>query len=304
MQKLFLHQKNMKRMLYALLPITLFSIFLFGWRTLVVVFTANLFALLTEYAFIRKKKNGKISMAVFVTGTLLGLSLPPTIPFWITAVGSIIAIMFGKMVFGGFGMNPFNPAIVGRTFIYISFANALTVKWVKPFTSLPGGFVAWRNTGLLTSATPLISFRDTGMLTDLKELFFGFVPGSLGETSAFLILIAAIYLVITKTAKWQPIVATIVSFLVFSSIFRAQNPLPFLFSGSIMFGATFMVTDPVSMPRDKKTIWIYGLLVGSLTALIRKYSLFVGGFSFALLLANTFSPIIDFGFSRLKKRGA
>ncbi len=128
MNNIILKQKMMNKVLYALVPIIFFSIYLFGWRVLAVLLVSNLFAFLTEYMFIRKKKFGKVSMAVFVTGTLLALTLPPTIPFWMAAVGSIVAIGFGKMVFGGFGMNVFNPAIVGRTFIYISFPNAMTMK--------------------------------------------------------------------------------------------------------------------------------------------------------------------------------
>ncbi|MBN1327381.1 MAG: RnfABCDGE type electron transport complex subunit D [Candidatus Cloacimonetes bacterium] len=304
MKSLFMAQKNMQRMLYALIPVLLFGIFLFGWRVLLVLVITNLTAVITEFLFVRNKKNGKISLAVLVTGSLLALSLPPTIPFWMASVGAVVAISFGKMVFGGFGMNVFNPAIVGRTFMYISFANMMTVNWIEPFKSLPGGFAAYLKVENLTSATPLITFRDTNVHSDLIDLLLGFIPGSIGETSALLILLTAIYLVVSKTARWQPIIATLASFAIFASIFRTENPLPFLFSGSIMFGAVYMTTDPVSMPKDKRTIWIYGLLIGAITALIRKYSLFVEGFSFALLIANTFTPIIDYGFSKVKKKGA
>ncbi|MBN2460497.1 MAG: RnfABCDGE type electron transport complex subunit D [Candidatus Cloacimonetes bacterium] len=302
MNALIMRQKNMERMLIALLPLLILGIFLFGWRVLIVVLTANLFAFFSEFLFQRTKKNARVSMSVFVTGSLLGLSLPPTIPLWMTAVGAVVAVTFGKMVFGGFGMNPFNPAIVGRTFIYISFASEMTMNWVKPFTSLPGGFAYYINSLMFTSATPMISFRESGMMESYRNLFIGFTPGSIGETSALLIIIAAIYLLLTKTAKWQPMIATTMSFLVFTWIFRNQNPFPFLLSGSILFGAVFMTTDPVSMPKDIRTIWIYGIIVGSMTAFIQQYSLFIGGFSFALLLANTFSPIFDYAFLQLKKK--
>ena len=140
MKKYFMIQKNMRAMLIAMTPLVLFSVFLFGWRVLAVLAITNISAVITEYLFVRKKKAGKISMAVFVSAFILTLSIPPTIPLWMAAVGSIVAITFGKMVFGGFGTNIFNPAMVGRTFIYVSFANAMTVNWLKPFTSLPGGF--------------------------------------------------------------------------------------------------------------------------------------------------------------------
>lgn len=302
MKKYFLIQKNMKIMLLALTPLVVFSIFLFGWRVLATLLIANIFAVLTEYLFVRKKKGGKISMAVFVTAFLLALSIPPTIPFWMAAVGSIIAIAFGKMVFGGFGTNIFNPAMVGRTFIYVSFANAMTVKWLKPFTSLPGGFKTWQNPEYLTAATPMITLRDSGILTPVKDTFFGFISGSAGETSTFLILIAAVILLVSKTAKWQAMLSTLVSFLIFSFIFFGQNPVNYLLTGGIMFGIVFIATDPVSMPKNKIAIWIYGLMIGFLTVLIRKLSLFVEGFMFAVLLTNSFIPIIEYGLNNLKKK--
>jgi Na+-transporting NADH:ubiquinone oxidoreductase subunit B len=304
MKNVLMKQKNMQRVLMALAPITLFAIFLFGWRILLVVAVSNLFAFLTEFLFIRKKKNGKVSQAVFVTGTLLALSLPPTIPFWMAAVGAIVGITFGKMVFGGFGMNMFNPAMVGRTFIYVSFANAMTVNWLQPFTSFPGGFFAYQNAAHLTAATPMITFRDTGGVESFCNLFFGLIPGSIGETSAFLILIAAIYLLLTKTAKWQVMASTFLSFSLFTLLFYGQNPLPFILSGGLLFGVAFIVTDPVSMPKHPIAIWIFGILVGFLTVFIRKFSLFAEGFMFAVLIANTFLPIIEYALNAAKKKGA
>ncbi len=289
----------MNKVLYALVPIFLYAIYLFGWRVLLVILITNLFAFLTEYSFVRKKTNGKVSVAVFVTGCLLTLTLPPTIPFWMAAIGAIVAVSFGKMVFGGFGKNIFNPTIVGRTFLYIAFPNAMTVQWMKPFASFPGGFLHFSNADFVTSATPMINLKEAGELTSIPKLFFGMIPGSMGETSAILILLAAVFLIVTKTAKWQAIVSTICSFTLFSFIFYGINPLYSLFGGGILFGAVFMVTDPISMPKEKYTIWIYGLLVGFLTVFIRKFSLFAEGFMFALLIANTFTPIIEYGMKKV-----
>ncbi|MBW6515060.1 MAG: RnfABCDGE type electron transport complex subunit D [Candidatus Cloacimonetes bacterium] len=292
-----LKQPVMFRVLYALIPITLYSVFLFGWRVLAVVITTNLAAFLSEYVFVRNKPNGKVTSAVFVTGTLLGLILPPTIPLWMAAVGGIVAIVFGKMIFGGFGMNLFNPAIVGRTFLYVTFANYMTVRWVTPFTSLPGGFAAYSNLDNITSATPLV----TDKVFSLPQIFTGMIPGSIGETSALLIILAGIYLLLTKTAKWQAMLSTFLSFLLFTIIFNfGVNPLQYLFSGGILFGTVFMVTDPVSMPKNKYAIWIFGLLIGFLTVFIRKFSLWSEGFMFALLLANSFMPIIEYGLTSKK----
>ncbi len=299
MNKILMKQVMMNRVLIALAPIVILSIFLFGWRVLAVVAIANIAAFVTEYLFIRQRKSGKVSMAVFVTGTLLALTLPPTIPFWIAIVGSVVAVAFGKMVFGGFGMNIFNPAIVGRTFIYISFPKAMQTTWLEPWINFPGGFASWMNTGHITSATPIATLAQPDIAPCWIKLFLGFIPGSIGETSALLIVFAGLYLITSKTAKWQPILATLASFAVFSLLFYGGNPLPMMLSGGLMFGAVFMVTDPVSMPKRKDAIWIYGILVGFLTVFIRKFSLFPEGFMFALLLANTMMPIIEYGLGKL-----
>ncbi|MDY6915180.1 MAG: RnfABCDGE type electron transport complex subunit D, partial [Candidatus Cloacimonadota bacterium] len=207
-------------------------------------------------------------------------------------------------VFGGFGMNPFNPAMVGRTFIYVAFANEMTVNWLRPFSKFPGGFAVWQKVENLTSATPMINFRDTGELAEVSKLFLGIIPGSIGETSAILIVLIGAYLIWTKTAKWQPMVATLLSFAIFTLLLYGSNPLPFILSGGLMFGVVFITTDPVSMPKNKTSIWIYGFLIGFLTVLIRKYSLFVEGFMFAILITNTFMPIIEIGISKLQKRSS
>lgn len=290
----------MDRVLIALLPIILFSVFLFGWRVLALILVSNIFAFLTEFMFIRHKKDGKVSMAAFVTATLLALTCPPTLPYWIMAVGAIVAITFGKMVYGGFGMNIFNPAIVGRTFIYVSFPNVMTVSWQIPFSTFPGGLAEWTNSAAITAATPMINFNATGSMESVSRLFLGVIPGSVGETSALLILLAALYLLITKTAKWQPMLSLIISFLFFNLLFYRSDPLPFLLSGGILFGAVFMITDPVSMPKNRISVWIYGVLVGFLTVFIRRFSLFTEGFMFALLMGNTFMPIIDFTLNKAK----
>ena len=296
----------MNRVLYALLPLIIFSVYLFGLRILAVVLVSNIVAYITEYLFIRKKKNGKVTMAVFVTGTLLALTMPPTIPLWISAVGAVIAVMFGKMVFGGFGTNAFNPAILGRTFIYVSFPREMTIRWMLPYGlgDFPGGFVRWvGDIGLTTSATVLGDFRTSETIThSIGNVFWGFIPGSIGETSAFLIILGAIYLLITKTAKWQPMLSTTLSILVFNFVFYpSENPLFFLLSGGAMFGIVFMTTDPVSCAKGKYAIWIYGLMIGFLTVFIRKYSLFAEGFMFALLITNSFMPIIEYGLDKWQK---
>jgi Na+-transporting NADH:ubiquinone oxidoreductase subunit B len=302
-------QAIMSRVLYALAPLLVYAIYLFGWRVAMVVLVANLAAFTTEYLFIYQKKVGKVTMAVFVTGTLVGMTLPPTIPLWMAALGSIVAIAFGKMVFGGFGTNIFNPAILGRTFIYVSFPQQMTVSWVKPYllSEFPGGFVRWgADTAMQTGATIMGQFRLGKEVTySFLDTFLGFEPGSIGETSALLIILAGIYLIATKTAKWVPMLSTLASLAIFSLIFfPGENPAFMLCAGGALFGLVFMVTDPVSQPKTNAGLWIYGLLVGGLTMFIRRFSLFAEGFMFALLLANSFMPVIEYGLNSMKKRGA
>jgi Na+-transporting NADH:ubiquinone oxidoreductase subunit B len=139
-------------------------------------------------------------------------------------------------------------------------------------------------------------------LSGLGELFIGNIPGCMGEVSGLLILLSAIYMIITRTAKWQPMAGGILSFLLFSFLLYGANPLYYLFAGGVMFGMVFMITDPVSMPSHKTVIWINAILVGLLTVIIRKFASFSEGFMFALLLGNTFSPIIDYAFKAQQKK--
>ena len=158
----FMKQKMMRKVLISLLPIIAFSTYLFGFRVLILLSIVNIFALVTEYIVIRSinKEKAKISEAVFVTAFLYTLTLPPTVPYWIAIVGIVFGMLFGKMVFGGFGKNIYNPALVGRCFIYISFPAFMTNTWIIPFDRLPGGIAAYINTpDAITSVTPLISIK-------------------------------------------------------------------------------------------------------------------------------------------------
>lgn len=307
LQEMILKQPVMNRVLYSLVPLLVLAIYIYGWRSAAVVLVANLAAFGTEYLFLRNKKGRKVSMAVFVTGTLLAMTLPPTIPLWMAALGSVVAIAFGKMVFGGFGANMFNPAILGRTFIYVSFPQQMTVSWLRPYLpdSFPGGFARWSaDASMQTGATILNQFRAGVQVTNTwLDTFLGFEAGSLGETSALLIIIAGIYLLITKTAKWIPMLATLGSVILFSLIFYpGQNPLFMLCAGGALFGIVFMVTDPISQPKSIPALWIYGLLTGFLTVFIRRFSLFAEGFMFALLIVNSLMPIIEHGLKALPER--
>ncbi len=210
---LFQKQKMMRTVLLSLIPVTLMAVYLFGWRVLPLMAVVMLVACVSEYLVMHtiQKEKTKVSEAALVSAALFTLTLPPETPFWIAAVGIIFGIVFGKMVFGGFGRNIFNPALVGRCFIYIAFPHQMTMQWAQPFTGFPGGFASFlpqQTADALSSATPMITFHNTGVGTGLDKLLLGLIPGSLGETSALLILLCGAYLVYKKVRppgrSWCP----------------------------------------------------------------------------------------------------
>ena len=339
----FLKQKMMMKVVYALIPVLLTAIYFFGWRVAAVVGVSLLFAVLTEWIMSSSRK-GKISQAVYVTAMLYGLSLPPTVPLWIAAVGAIIAILFAKEVFGGFGKNVFNPAIVGRAFVYVSFPQALTSRFVPAFQGVPGGFKHWSfeslkevpaylqtagltNTDAITAATPMWARRDFGFVTDLKQLLLGNIngifefegtkmslaAGSAGEVCGLVIILAGIYLMFTKTAKWQLTISTLIGAVALNIILRnifgitAVPPVLFtLLSGGFLFAAVFMVTDPISAPKLPLSQWLYGITIGALIVFFRYKAIFAGGVGFAILIGNMLAPSFDLWIKRVKakKKGA
>ncbi len=335
----FQKQKNMTRVLYALSPVFLTSLYFFGWRVAAILCTALCAAFVTEW-IMANKRNGKVSYACFVTATLYALSLPPTTPFWIVMVGAVIAILFAKEAFGGFGKNVFNPAIVGRAFVYVCFPIELTSKFVPVFTGFPGGFARWSYAALssapetvsraglaladgITTATPMWARRDFGFMTDLSQLIVGNIQGvfnfksttkvlaagSAGEVCAIVILLSALYLILTKTAQWRLMVSTVIGAASLSFVLRtvlgidAVPPVLFtLFSGALLYAAVFMVTDPVSAPKLPSSQWIYGLFIGALVVFFRFKAVFVGGVGFAILLGNMIAPSLDLWIKRLTKK--
>lgn len=299
-KKLIQRQKMMTNVLIALCPLVIASIFFYGWRTVAVQLVVMAFAFLAEYLFV-KTENKPVTESIFVTAILYTLTLPPSIPFWIAVVGILFGVVFGKMAFGGFGRNVFNPALVGRAFVYVCFPNFMTIHWTQAAGSFPGGFVKWINPAVeaITTATPLIRYRSEGALTELSHLILGNVSGVMGETSKILILLGAAYLIYKKTAAWEIMVACVLGFvgasLAIGMVSSAEliSPLQGVLSGGFLFGAVFMATDPVSASSTKEGKWIYGIIIGIVTFIIRSFSLFAEGMMFAILIANTFVPLID-----------
>lgn len=300
--KKFMKQKMMRQVLISLIPVSLMSIYLFGWRMLLLLAFVTVAGVLSEYGvmYLIQKEKTKVSEAVFVSCLLYTLTLPPSTPIWIAVVGIVFAIVFAKGAFGGFGQNIFNPALVARCFVYISFPNQLTVSWTEAFKGFPGGFAQFTGgADLMTSATPMIMLKDgVEGVPSVWNMFLGTTAGSLGETSALLILLGAVYLLYTKTASWKIMLGTFLgggvlgSILYFTGVYPA-DPLQFVLSGGFLFATVFMATDPITASRDETGKFIFGLFVGLIATVIRAFSLFTEGIMFAVLVGNAFAPLID-----------
>ena len=297
-EKLFLMQKVMLRVCYALTPLVFAAVYLFGWRSLVLVLVVFVFGIATEAVFTLKQ--GKpITSAVFVTCMIFALSLPPTLPFWMAAVGIVVGVSLGKMVFGGFGQNVFNPAMMGRCFIYVTFPIQMTNRWVEPILGGIAGFGRWSTLpDAATMATPMVALR-SGTDIPFERLFFGFTSGSLGETSDVLILVAGIYLISTKAASYRLAFSCLLGGVTLSGVLHAvgvptvPSPMLTLVSGSFLFGTVFVVTEPVSGAKTKAGQWIYGFMIGALTIALRGFSNFSEGIMFSVLIMNAFVPVLD-----------
>jgi len=340
-KRLFMRQPNMLRMLYALCPILIAGVYFFGWRVLAVLAVCNAAGLATELVTSRNR-GVSVSIACFVTCWLFALSLPPTAPYWLAAVGSVVAILFGKEVFGGFGRNFANPAIVGRTFVYVAFPNEMTAAFEPVFRGFPGGFAHWSMdtmgrlpdylagqagsvSDVITQATPMLARSRYGYQTPLTDLLTGSIggsfrgefgprilaAGSIGEVSAILCILAGVYLLVTRTANWRLMVSPPAGAVAANVLFRnvlGQGdvpPLAFtLLSGALMYGAVFMVTEPVSAPKKRPAMLIYGALIGFVMVLLRWKGQFVGAVGFAILLGNVVGPVIDMAAEAMGKRKA
>jgi Na+-transporting NADH:ubiquinone oxidoreductase subunit B len=291
-------QKPMLRVCYALLPLVLASVYLFGWRSLVLTGLVLVCGLITEalFTFPRGKP---VTSAVFVTGLIFTLSLPPTIPFWMAVVGIAVGVALGKMVFGGFGQNVFNPAMVGRCFIYITFPLQMTNRWMEPFWGGIGGITHWSpSLDMLTQATPLDVLRQGGSLP-WKNLLLGHTSGSLGEMSAVLILLGGLYIVYKKAASWRLVLSCFLGGILSSALLRLAgfnqipDPTSTLLAGSFLFGSFFVVSEPVSGAKTKIGQWIYGSMIGVLIVVLRGFSNFSEGVMFSVLIMNAFVPLLD-----------
>lgn len=309
----------MRNVVYALLPITAFSIYQFGISALFLTIVVVASCLGTERLFnwMAGKESSLSDWSATITGLLLALTLPPSFPFWMGAVAGFVGIALGKSLFGGLGFNVFNPALVGRAFVQAAFPVAITT-WTPPFApdrfvefipsslALPfmtpppvADWVAEKGVDSFTGATPLAMWKFEGIQTSTMDLFTGMTAGSAGETSAILILVCGLYLAARRMMNWQIPAAMLLGAAVTAGVFWIANPdvypdpLFILFSGGLMLGAVFMASDMVASPVTPKGIWIYGLMMGFLTVIIRLFGGLPEGVMYAILLGNAASPIIE-----------
>ncbi len=279
----------------ALLPSAIFGIINFGLRALLVLIIAVAASVLTEYIYeICMKKPVTVGdWSAVVTGLILGLNMPPMIPLWMPALGSVFAILIVKMLFGGLGQNIMNPALAGRCFLMISFAGSMT-----DFTVPSGSFITVYDT--VSGATPLAAIK-AGESVDLLSMFLGNIHGTIGETSVIAVLIGAIILLAFKVIDFRIPGAYIGSFAIFMILYEIIGmggfSLTFLLSeicgGGLLLGAFFMATDYVTSPITKGGQWLYGCLLGVLTGIFRMFGGSAEGVSYAIIFSNLLVPLIE-----------
>lgn len=300
-------EKNMYGVIIALIPALLVSFYYFGIGSAIVCATSVISCVLFEWAinkFMLKNEHSTIADgSAIITGLLLGFNMPSNLPIWIIIIGAAVAIGVGKMTFGGLGNNPFNPALVGRAFLLVSFPVQMT-SW-----PVAGQLTAY--TDAVTGATPLaimkeaIKSGDANLLTQLPSSFSLLIgnegqggAGSLGEICALALIIGGIYMIARKIITWHIPVSILATVYIISGLFHLANPiyadpLTVCLSGGLMLGAIFMATDYVTSPMTAKGQLIYGVAIGFLTVIIRNFGAYPEGMSFAILIMNAFTPLIN-----------
>ena len=274
--------------LIALLPTTAAGIWFFGMPAVWTVATCVATCLVAEAVcrLLMKRDNTIGDLSAVVTGLLLALNLPAGVPLWMAVLGSVFAIVIAKQVFGGLGMNPFNPALAARAFMLISFTGPMTT-WLKPLW--------WKTPEAMTTATPL-AFVKNGSVPDglgLWDLLIGNMPGCIGEVSAIALALGALYLLFRKVITWHIPVAFIVTAAVYA-YFAGRAPVQVeILTGGILLGACFMATDYVTSPTTATGKLVFGVGCGLLCMVIRQFGSYPEGCSFAILIMNAVCPLIN-----------
>lgn len=291
--------RRMLHVVIALIPAYLASLYYFGFGALCVSAIAIVSCLLFEFLiqrFILKGTNTLGNLSALVTGMLLSFNLPSNLPWWIVVIGALAAIGIGKMTFGGLGNNPFNPALVGRVFLLISFPAQMTT-WPRP---IPMN-LSFNYLDAETGATTLSMIKEgaEGDMPTYLDMLYGAIGGSLGEVSAIALLIGLIYLLATRTISWHIPISIIATVFIFTGIFWLidptvyTDPLVHILSGGLLLGAIFMATDYVTSPMTHCGQLIYGVGIGIITCVIRLWGAYPEGVSFAILIMNAVTPLIN-----------
>lgn len=297
----------MRDVVIALLPTVIVSILFYGWREIMILAVSVISCVLLEYLitrFLLKRPNTIGDWSAAVTGVLLALNLPATSPWWMVLIGAIVAIGVAKLTFGGLGQNLFNPALVGRVFLLISFPVAMT-NW-GPVQGFIGGADA------ATGATPLGLAKEGGIEAiqnlDYLNMLYANIGGSAGELSAIAILIGFIYLLARKVIRPHITLSIWITVFVFSGIMWLIDPTVYtdpifnLLTGGILLGSVFMATDYVTSPMSTSGGIVFGVGIGLITMLIRYFGAYPEGVSFAILIMNSTVPLIN-KFFKNKKYG-
>ena len=308
-----LGKNSVKNLMYgvliALIPTLLFSVYFFGLGAIIVIASSVISAVLFEFLitkYILKRESTIMDGSAALTGLLLAFNLPSSLPVWLVIIGAFVAIAIGKMSFGGLGNNPFNPALVGRVFLLISWPVQMTT-WPKP-SAITEKMLGY--TDVTTGATPLgqmAEFMRNGdsmstigeKVPDYMNMLYGNMGGSFGEVAAVGLIIGLVYMLYKKIITWHIPVSILGTVAIFTGILWGVNPDKFanpvfhLLTGGILLGAIFMATDYVTSPMSKRGMLIYGVGIGILTIVIRIWGAFPEGVSFAILIMNAFVPLIN-----------
>ncbi len=285
-------QKMMIDVLIALLPVVIVSVYLFRAYAVKQLFICLVSCLTAEFVFVwmRGRSLTLKDCSAGVTGIILALSLPGSAPWFVGVIASVVAMGIGKIIFGGLGMNIFNPAMVGRAFVMIAFAGLMGAGSYENMTGLVDA---------VSGATPLSELKFSNTPATIIHLFWGYTNGSIGETSSAACLIGGLFLVLRKTASWQIPVSILLTVLVLAGITDLAGAssgvalVHHLFGGALMFGAFFIATDPVTSPLTSKGKWIFGVGTGVLIMIIRLFSGYPEGVMFAVLMMNAMTPLIN-----------
>ena len=288
----------MRDVVIAMMPAVLVSILFYGWSELLVLGVSVASCILLEYLitkYLLKKTCTVCDWSAAVTGVLLALNLPATTPWWVVFIGAVVAIGVAKMTFGGLGQNLFNPAIVGRVFLLISFPTYMT-DWTRP-----QGFIG--SIDGYTGATPLGIFKEGGVDAianlDYVDMLLANIGGSAGELSAIAILAGFVYLLARRVIRPYITLSILATVAVFSGIFWAINPAEYtdplfnLLTGGVLLGSVFMATDYVTSPMSNVGGIIFGVGIGLITMLIRYFGAYPEGMSFAILIMNSVVPLLN-----------